>query len=480
MAGRILIADDVVTNRIVLKVKLAAAQYRVAQCDTAREARAIARADETDLIILAPTLPDMEGAALCRILKSDPATAALPLLMLLERDDDARRMAALSAGADEVMSIPFSEIRLLARVRSLMRAHDTDRELQRREATAREMGFAEPAPTLMRPGTVALIGAVPEQAMAWRTALRGKTPHTITLMSRSKAMQLTKAAPCPDVFVIAANMNGREDGVRLLSELRSRSATRHSATVMIHPPNTDESQANALDIGANALLEDGFNPAELALRIDRQILRKRATDLLRNSVDAGLRMATVDPLTGLFNRRYGDHHLVALADRATHRQRSYAVLMVDIDRFKSVNDNYGHAIGDLVLKSVARVLQDNLRAIDLIARYGGEEFIVALPDATLPAARLAAERLRQRVAEMVVTLPDGSGLSVTISVGLAMGGPGSGPAHDVLGRADTALFQAKNQGRNCIAVAQSTAVDGPQSRAGLRGPLRSDRSSRLA
>ena len=483
MAGRILIADDVATNRIVLKVKLAAALYRVAQCSTARQARAMARADETDLIILPPTLPDMEGAALCRLLKSDPATANLPLLMLLERNDHARRLAALSAGADEVISMPFSELSLLASVRSLMRAHDTDREMRRRDVTAREMGFAEAAQGLARPGTVALIGASAEQAMTWRCGLKNQTPHTLTLMTRSKAMQLDSDSPGPDLFVIAANVNGRDDGLRLLSELRSRTATRHAAIVTIHPANSDESQANALDIGANALLEEGFNPAELALRIDRQIQRKRTMDRLRNSVDAGLRMATVDPLTGLFNRRYGDHHLAGLAERAALRQRSYAVLMIDIDRFKAVNDTHGHAVGDEVIKTVANGLHGNLRAVDLVARYGGEEFIAALPDATLPTARQAAERLRKTVEATPVTLADGTLLNVTVSIGLAMGGPGSGTAQDVLRQADQALYEAKHEGRNRLCIAPSVSVppsDGAQSRGALRGPLRSDRSTRSA
>jgi len=497
MAGRILIADDVATNRIVLKVKLSAAQYAVVQCRTAAQARQIARADEADLIILPPCLPDMEGAALCRLLKADPATAALPLLMLLDRNEGARRLAALSAGADEVMSIPFSEICLLARVRSLLRAHDTDRELQRRDLTTRELGFSEPAPQMIRPGRVALIGANGEQAISWKSGLRGRTPHRLTVMNRSEAMQLSGDDTCPDLFVLAADLGAANDGVRLLSELRSRSATRHAAIVMVHPTGADEAQANALDIGANALLEQGFDPAELALRIDRQIQRKRNTDRLRHALDTGLRLATVDPLTGLFNRRYGDHHLAGLAQRAQRDKRNFAVMMIDIDNFKAVNDAHGHGAGDAVLVAIASILQDNLRAVDLVARYGGEEFVVALPDATLPDAQHAAERLRQRVAAAQVPLARGGTLSVTISIGLAIGGPESGPIETVLAQADHALYQAKTMGRDRVRVApvpdhpprahcQSRAKaeappqDESQGRGMLRGPLRSDLSSRLA
>ncbi|WP_226780490.1 diguanylate cyclase [Oceaniglobus trochenteri] len=484
MAGRILIADDVATNRIVLKVKLAAAQYRVSQCDSAARARSMARAEEIDLMILPPSLPDMDGAALCRQLKSDPVTAALPILMLLDHNQSAHRLAALSAGADEVMSYHFSETCLLARVRSLLRAHDTDRELRGRDMTAREMGFAEAAPVLHRPGRVALIGASPEQAVGWKSGLRGLSTHGISLMGRSEAMQLSPDQPAPDAFVLATGHTGLNDGLRLLSELRSRPATRHAAILMVHGADADELQATALDIGANALLEEGFDPAELALRLDRQIRRKRDNDILRNSVESGLRMATIDPLTGLFNRRYGNHHLARLAERAARNQRSFAVLMIDIDRFKTVNDTHGHSAGDIVLAAVARGLQDNLRAVDLVARYGGEEFVVALPDATLPDARLAAERLCRRIAALPIALPDGGQVRVTISLGLAMGSAENGEVDALLARADAALYRAKSEGRNrvCIApTARLTEPAGPdQGCAPLRGPLRSDRSSRSA
>ncbi len=487
MAGRILIADDVATNRIVLKVKLSAAQYSVSQCNTAAQVRKHARADEADLIILPATLPDMDGASLCRQLKSDPLTAALPLLMLLDEDQGAQRLAALSAGADEIMSMPFTETRLLARVRSLMRAHGTDRELARRDLTARQMGFSEGAPSLSRPGSVAMIGATPEQAVGWKAGLRGLTPHDIRLISAREAMQLSDEGSCPDLFVLAASLTGANNGIRLLSELRSRIASRHAGILMVLPQNADESEANALDIGANAILEDGFDPAELALRLDRQIHRKRASDRLRNSVETGLRMATLDPLTGLFNRRYGDHHLAGLSDRSQRNKRRFAVLMLDIDRFKTVNDTRGHSVGDTVLKSVANVIQDNLRAVDLVARYGGEEFVIALPDTDLSDARLAAERLRGIVAAAIIPVVGQDPVQVTVSIGLALGGPDTGPVEVLLERADRALYQAKSGGRNRVCVAPPTQEKGApdlarrvQGFGGLRGPLRGDWSSRSA
>lgn len=479
MAGRILIADDVVTNRIVLKVKLASAHYRVSQCTSAAEVQRVARAQDTDLIVLPTMLPDQSGFDLCRRLKADPATAMLPVLMLVPHGSADQRFAALEAGADDTLHLPLQDIGLLARVRSLLRARETDCELHRRDMTARQLGFGEAGSPLRPPGRVALIGADPEQALGWKSALRGLTRHVVTLMSRTEALALDAGPGCPDLFCIAADLENRNEGLRLLSELRSRPATRHAAILTVHPRDSDEAPAMALDLGANALIESGFPGAELALIIDRQMAFKHKADGLRASVEHGLRMASVDPLTGLFNRRYSDYHLAILAERARKMGRGFAVLMVDIDRFKTVNDRYGHAIGDKVLASVAAALRDNLRAVDLVARYGGEEFVIALPDADLPAARHAAERLRGIVAGLTFGAANGCGVQVSVSIGLAMVDSAGASVAGVLAASDRALYQAKTEGRNRICVAVTPRVRAPQ-RPVLRGPLPGERSSRTA
>ena len=217
----------------------------------------------------------------------------------------------------------------------------------------------------------------------------------------------------------------------------------------------------ALDLGASDLLTLPLDAEETALRITLHLTRKRRADQLRRAVSTGLRLAVTDPLTGLYNRRYALAHLDRIAARAMEQGRRYAVMVLDLDRFKSVNDTFGHAAGDAVLETVAARLRENLRPSDLIARIGGEEFLVALPDATLGTARLAAERLCRVVGDTPVLLPDGRGtVTVTISVGLALGpSPSSGlddsPAREALTRADAALLGAKADGRNQVTIASA-------------------------
>ena len=155
----------------------------------------------------------------------------------------------------------------------------------------------------------------------------------------------------------------------------------------------------AFDLGAHDLVAHGIPAEELALRLSRLLARKRDADALRASVQDGLRLSMIDSLTGLHNRRYGMAQLAAIADISRRTGQEYAVMVVDLDRFKSVNDRWGHAAGDAVLIEVAARLNRNLRDGDLLARIGGEEFLIALPETSLADARGIAERLCHAIEE---------------------------------------------------------------------------------
>lgn len=170
---------------------------------------------------------------------------------------------------------------------------------------------------------------------------------------------------------------------------------------------------------------------------------------LAHQAEALERLASVDGMTGLNNRR----HFLVLAESEWSRFRRYgrplALLMIDIDLFKSINDAYGHDIGDDVIKSVAAVLQNNKRTSDVAGRLGGEEFALILPEATLDRALAAAERLRQLVADCVINV-EGCRLSVTISIGASAGDADMSSVDELLKQADVALYEAKRAGRNRV------------------------------
>lgn len=152
--------------------------------------------------------------------------------------------------------------------------------------------------------------------------------------------------------------------------------------------------ARALDLGVNDYILRPIDPNELVARSLTQIRRKRYNEHLRLNLQHTMELAIVDGLTGLNNRRYLDNHLKILFDRAAVRGRPISICMTDIDRFKLVNDTYGHDVGDEVLREFAARIRSTVRGADLACRYGGEEFVVVMPDTPMELAASVAERLR--------------------------------------------------------------------------------------
>ena len=147
-------------------------------------------------------------------------------------------------------------------------------------------------------------------------------------------------------------------------------------------------------------------------------------------------------------------HLAGLSQRPSTEDRNFALIMVDIDHFKSVNDTYGHDVGDQVLKELSARLQEIVRGQDLAARLGGEEFLIVVTNATEDNAQLVAERIREDIAgvPMSATTPSGS-LDITVSVGVAMRESASETPDEQLKRADEALYAAKRGGSDCVVIA---------------------------
>ncbi|HSE52103.1 MAG TPA: diguanylate cyclase [Gemmatimonadales bacterium] len=170
------------------------------------------------------------------------------------------------------------------------------------------------------------------------------------------------------------------------------------------------------------------------------------------------RLSNSDRLTGLFNRAYFEDFLAAEVRRSRRYSRSFAVAMVDIDRFKNFNDTYGHAAGDLALKAVATTIQRALRRSDLVARYGGEEMVLVMPETTLAAARKRLEIVREAVAAEMIPIPKRTEqVRITVSAGVACWPVDGEDPDDLLHIADARLFHAKALGRNRV-VASSVAA----------------------
>jgi diguanylate cyclase (GGDEF)-like protein len=171
-------------------------------------------------------------------------------------------------------------------------------------------------------------------------------------------------------------------------------------------------------------------------------VRERAKELAQ--------FAFLDPTSQIGNRRYLEQQLAQQLDQHFKSGAPLGIMLADLDAFKSVNDTYGHAAGDVALLTVARTLSNCLRASDIVGRWGGDEFLAILPGITLQALAKASEKIRKLVAKSTVAV-DGTQISVTISLGAAMVAPGDSP-QSLLKRADQHLYASKQSGRNRVSL----------------------------
>jgi two-component system, cell cycle response regulator len=459
MVGKILIVDDVATNRIVQKVKLSAAFYQPILASDAVSCLAMARVERPDLILLEQFLPDMPNAEVLHRLAADPVTRSIPVIVMTSLPDPKARIAALAAGAQDVLSRPVHDQMLLARIRSLIRAHS---KLEPVQETGAPLQMNEPLAAFDYPGKVALMMAGPYGGSAWHDMLRAELPGQVKVYfgahELAAAISHADLLSVPDVFAVETGHDDNEAGLRILSELRSSPVARYSSVCLIRPDNDPEKAAFAFDMGADDVFPAAMAPTEIVRRIQRLVARKHEADLQRAAVEDRLRQAVLDPLTGLYNRRFALPQLTMIGQRASEEGTDFAAFVVDIDRFKGVNDRFGHTAGDAVLVEVAQRLTANLRTEDLLARIGGEEFLAVLPDITLAAATGIAERLCNAIAAEPFLLPDGTPIRVTVSIGMAIS---TAARADRIGGliddADHALMAAKSAGRNQVTLWRSAA-----------------------
>ncbi|MHA7924048.1 MAG: GGDEF domain-containing protein [Marinobacter sp.] len=241
-----------------------------------------------------------------------------------------------------------------------------------------------------------------------------------------------------------ASLMDEEDSERILAEVQAALDNDESFSLEYGLTRQDGSRIWVWERGRGVEEEDGTVVLEgIVLDIsDRKTLENELEE-----------MATRDPLTGLFNRREMSRVLEEELDRARRYQRPMAVLWVDFDHFKDVNDTFGHAAGDSVLRSISRLLLGSVRSVDAIGRFGGEEFVIVLPEMDLEEARDTAERLRCKVAEKPQPLGNGQEVPLTISVGVAVYPDHGQTASTLCAAADKAMYLAKQRGRNCVAMA---------------------------
>lgn len=455
MTARVLVVDDILSNVKLLEAKLTAEYFEVASAFNGLQALAKVEEQPPDIVLLDVMMPGMDGFEVCRRIKQNPKTAHLPVVMVTALDQPADRVAGLEAGADDFLTKPVDDAALFARVRSLVRLKMVTDELRLREETGQNMGLIDPAETLVESvdptGRILVIDDRPE-SVTWITAGLQPQNQVFAVATFEETLAHVKSGE-PDLIIVSLSLRGF-DGLRLCSQLRSLPECRSIPILVLVSEGDRRKLTLALEMGVNDYLTRPVDQNELVARVRTQLRRKRYTDRLRYNVQLTLEMAITDQLTGLYNRHYMSRHLDTEIANAGKSGHPLAFLILDIDHFKSVNDRFGHDIGDEVLREFANRISANVRGIDLACRFGGEEFVVVMPDTDVEFASVVAERLRRGVETTPFPISrEPHKLNVTISIGIAGSEPGNDTAEALLYRADQALYRAKREGRNRVVAA---------------------------
>jgi diguanylate cyclase (GGDEF)-like protein len=297
-------------------------------------------------------------------------------------------------------------------------------------------------PTLSR---ILVIDDDPISARLIDSCLRAAGFVSSSCSEPQKALSVLEAE-LPDLVILDVVMPG-VDGYELCRQIRKHPALAFTPVIFVTRKGDVEQRVRGLEVGGNDYVSKPFEPQELVARVRSHLQRLSALQ----------DMAVRDGLTRLFNHKFFKLRLEQEIQRARRYRSPFTLAMADIDRFKIVNDTWGHPAGDAVLVRLANLLSAGVRSTDVVARYGGEEFGILLIEAGAKEAAIVTNRMCERIAAEpfgLPDLPDGTTpkVSVTISIGITEGNP-QDTVQSLITRADNALYEAKSAGRNGIHVA---------------------------
>ncbi len=242
--------------------------------------------------------------------------------------------------------------------------------------------------------------------------------------------------------IMMPDMNGYE----VCQKLKAKEETKDIPIIFITAKSDEDSIEKAYDLGGTDYVTKPFRPKELLSRVKKELKYNEMMEELRI-------LASTDPMTKLYNRRYFTKISDHIFDLTKREKQNLSIVMLDIDKFKNVNDTYGHKVGDEVIISLANKLIEHQRKSDIVCRYGGEEFVILLPNTSIEGANILAQKIRKDIELFTTKLSSSESLKFTISLGVSQVDlENSKNIELALKRADDALYEAKETGRNRVCI----------------------------
>ena len=489
MKGKILIIDDSVTQATTFKLALIKAGFDVCVAQDGIKGIAMTYQTFPDIIISDVIMPEINGYQLCRVLKNDNLTKRIPIILLTSLDEKIDRFWGIKAGADSFFVKGGNINQLVEEIKTFLATTSLLSESERKRLV--ESKKVESTNIKSR------VNQLLDQSLIESTITNEFRNLSELIHDR---MFLTKGLfsllfSILDYQIAGIYFNDPGDDKRLLSMSLNEvtpdggllAVIKDDFFQIVHSDifTIEENELYAFEIfedhkGENNLKMDDINQFSSKIIIpitygkqilgglclynishnhykEDQLIKLVAEELillmrLRSLYIETKILAITDGLTRLYNRRYFQDVYTREFNRCKRYKNQLSLVMIDIDHFKKLNDTYGHQLGDLVLQKISAIIKQNYRKTDCAARYGGEEFAVVLPETTLEAALIPTRRLKDRIEETTVEWPEEDPIGVTVSIGAATLTPDIKKDHELLKRADEALYNAKANGRNRIEI----------------------------
>ena len=469
---RILIVDDVSENLHAL-MSILRDDYAISAATSGEKALELARAQpRPDLILLDIKMPKMDGYAVLAALKIDPETAEIPVIFVTALAEAADEARGLAQGVADYITKPVNPDLLKTRVKNQL-----DLRRYRQHPVMFDIAaHADPA----HPPSLLVVDDVPANIHELLEALKGEY-RIMVAASGPKALEIVHGSAPPDLVLLDVVMP-EMDGYEVCRRIKATPAGNRIPVIFVTVIGTSEEKVLGFELGAADYITKPFDIDEVRARIRTHLELARLRRFLEDLVAQRTAMLEVseekyrilahrDGLTGLPNRVLFEELLAHAILHARSNGSQFALLSLDLDNFKTVNESLGHHLGDEVLIEVGRRLQRLLPESDAVARLGGDEFSIILASGDgMPGVDLLAQRMIDALAEAFVL--EGNNVYVGVSIGIALY-PADGSEPDILqSSADAALHQAKTQGRGRLQFFAPEMTDRAKMRLTLESDLR--------
>ena len=428
MQGNILSLSQNRNNAKMLTSALHQSYFSISQLSDPNQIPNTLKSRDFDVIVLHHDGSTIDAFAICKRLKRQTLYAHIPVVICVDHETDLDWGRAVNSFADAMFLLNGETTNeILARLKFLARDHSAFSALKK-QVRAEAFGALQETQDAFQQKL---------RIIALSAELRKRFPDAGTGF---RWTNLADRGNSPDTIFVPAGLTQEIDIIKLRSDFGADCPP----IICEHDPLYKKPQRQFLEIGADDVFAAGRSSAALELQIRSTIRRKSQRKNLERRIAECVTIARFDPLTELLNRRAGLEMAQRAFAAATKADAALSVIMIDIDHFKNVNDQFGHLVGDQVLTAVAKKMKTALRGADILCRYGGEEFLILLPKASQEQADIVIQRLQRALR----TKHNPSLPRVTISAGIAARNKSHTQVTDMILEADKALYEAKLAGRD--------------------------------